>query len=103
MLFFLIQMCLKKTRKKQSEKRGGIKVIWYCSFCGRYHTGLTKAYDFSGWRRKGKDKSKDNLCGKGLLFISLLKDSMELKIDSKKSSESIKEACENITNHLRQL
>lgn len=55
---------------------GGLKVIWYCSFCGRYHTGLTKAYDFSGWIRKGKDKSKDNLCGKGLLFISLLKDTV---------------------------
>lgn len=54
-------------------------MFWYCAFCGRYHTGLTKRYDFSGWRKKGKPDGRDNLCGKGILSVSLLKGSMEVK------------------------
>lgn len=50
-------------------------MFWYCAFCGKYHTRLTKRYDFSGWRMKGKTMGRDNLCDKGLLFIVILKNS----------------------------
>ena len=48
--------------------------MWYCAFCGRYHTRLTPAYGFDGWKRPGKTKARDNLCMKGLFYTVLLKD-----------------------------
>ncbi len=51
-------------------------MFWYCAFCGRYHTSLTPAYGFDGWRRREKYKTRDSQCNKGLRFISLFKESL---------------------------
>lgn len=48
--------------------------MWYCAYCGRYHTRLTPAYGFDGWKRSGKIKARDSLCIKGLFYTVLLKD-----------------------------
>jgi hypothetical protein len=48
--------------------------MWYCAYCGRYHTRLTPAYGFDGWKRSGKIKARDSLCMKGLFYTVLLKD-----------------------------
>ncbi len=48
-----------------------MKGLWYCAFCGRYHTVLTKRYDFNGWLQRGEALGKDNMCGKGVLFTAL--------------------------------
>lgn len=53
-------------------------MFWYCVFCGRHHTALVKKYQFPysqvGIKRTDR---KDNICNKGLLFIELLKLSLD--------------------------
>lgn len=51
-------------------------MFWYCSFCGKYHTALRKRYGLNGWRKRNRPIGKDNVCGRGLLFIKLLKNSL---------------------------
>lgn len=63
-----------RNMKREIERRK--QVVWYCAFCGKYHTKLSKRYDLSGWRKRSNDRGKDSVCGKGLLFIRLLKDSL---------------------------
>ena len=52
--------------------------MWYCAFYGRYHTRLTPAFGFDGWKRKPGPKTRDNLCMKGLLFNKLLINNIRL-------------------------
>lgn len=51
-------------------------MVWYCAFCGRYHTRAIKAYRFPYTRQKSgvmRTDKKDCLCKKGLLFVELLR------------------------------
>ncbi len=53
-------------------------MFWYCAFCGRYHTTLVKQSQFP-YSRLGLKRTdgKDKICNKGLLFIELLKLSLD--------------------------
>lgn len=55
-------------------------MVWYCAFCGRHHTVRTPRYDFCGWKKRGNAAGEDNLCNKGVYFVSLLKDSCLAKV-----------------------
>ena len=62
--------------------------MWYCAFCGRYHTRLTPAYGFDGWKRPGKTKARDKLCMKGLFYTVLM---IKLKGTKMSGSEGLKD------------
>lgn len=51
-------------------------MVWYCAFCGKYHTALIRRYGVNGWRKRGLPSGKDNVCGKGVVFIALLKNTL---------------------------
>lgn len=51
-----------------------MRSIWYCAYCGKFHSPLKKAYGFDGWERKNAGRNMDNLCGRGLVFVTLCKE-----------------------------
>ena len=64
--------------------------MWYCAYCGKYHTRLTPAYGFDGWKRSGKTKARDSLCMKGLFYTVLLKDHLRSESSDRKVHRTYK-------------
>lgn len=54
-----------------------MRKIWYCAYCGKFHSPLKKAYGFDGWNRKNTSYYKDNLCYKGVVFVTLFRNSFK--------------------------